>query len=84
MTRLGGNVSEGDRPGARLGFYLHLVGYVLINGILIALNRRWTPGAHWFYWPLIAWGLGVALHGASVTLHWRFWPRAWEGPRTDR
>jgi hypothetical protein len=56
------------RAGAKLGWYTHLAVYLLVNAFLIAISelgfghRRWTP------FPLLGWGLGVALHGISVFL----------------
>jgi len=61
------------------GFYLHLLGYVLMNALLFAVNVVTSRGSWWFQWPLIAWGLGVAAHGACISFGWRFWPKRWEG-----
>lgn len=50
----------------KLGFYIHLVAYMLVNGLLIAINLIATPGTYWFIWPLIGWGVGLVLHGLSI------------------
>ena len=54
------------RAGAKLGWYVHLTIYVLVNLSIFAAayfgfrSRPWNPFA------TIGWGLGLALHGLSV------------------
>jgi len=35
---------------------------------LVVINIFTAPRTLWFVWPLIGWGLAVALHGARVFL----------------
>ncbi len=56
------------RAGAKLGFYIHLMVYVLVNLLLLAINLQLTPGRVWFLWPLCGWGVGIICHGATVFL----------------
>ncbi len=51
---------------ARIGFYKHLISYVLVNLFLLAVNLITSPGALWFYWPLLGWGIALASHGLRV------------------
>jgi hypothetical protein len=51
---------------ARLGFYIHLAVYVLVNALLVAINLTTSPDALWFYWPLGGWGIGVVFHALAV------------------
>ncbi len=44
------------------GFIIHLIVYVLINIGLVILNLLVNPEAIWFFWPLIGWGIGIAMH----------------------
>lgn len=39
----------------------HLVIFAFINGVLIAYNLLWMPEFHWFYFPLLGWGLGLIM-----------------------
>ena len=39
------------RAGAKLGFYIHLVVYVVVNCFLVAINLVYTPQRLWFFWP---------------------------------
>jgi predicted membrane channel-forming protein YqfA (hemolysin III family) len=50
------------------GFLIHLGIYVLVVGLLAALNLYRNPGNLWFIWVLIGWGIGVAAHGLALLL----------------
>ncbi len=39
-------------------FSAHLVVYVLVNTMLIAINFIYSPEVIWFFYPLIGWGIG--------------------------
>jgi len=54
------------RAGAKLGWYFHAAVYVVVNLGLIALAV--ARGRNWAMFPLIGWGVGLALHGLSVFL----------------
>ncbi len=45
------------------GFYHHLTAYVVVNAVLLVINMLTSPGHYWFFWPLLGWGIGVAIHG---------------------
>jgi len=53
---------------ARFDFYTHLGVYVVIITFLALLNYILSPGRYWVIWPMIFWGLAVALHGVSALL----------------
>ncbi len=48
------------------GFYTHLVVYVLVNSFLFLLNIIGSPDKLWFFWPLLGWGIAIALHALRV------------------
>lgn len=54
------------RAGAKMGWYVHACMYVLVNGFMFALT--WLGMAHrpWSMYPVLGWGLGLALHGIAV------------------
>ena len=60
------------RVGMKIGFAIHAFVYLLVNVGLYVLNSV-TGGAHWSHFPLLGWGLGLAIHGivvaASLTTH---------------
>ena len=43
-------------------FSVHLVVYVLVNAMLIAINFIYSPEDIWFFYPLIGWGIGITAH----------------------
>ncbi len=51
-------VSEEEKKG----FLAHLVVYVLVNAMLIAINFIYSPETIWFFYPLIGWGIGISMH----------------------
>jgi hypothetical protein len=47
---------------AKRSFSVHLVVYVLVNAMLIAVNFIYSPKVIWFFYPLIGWGIGISMH----------------------
>jgi hypothetical protein len=54
------------RAGAKLGWYIHAVVYVVVNLGLLALSEYGMGGRRWTIFPVLGWGLGLLLHGISV------------------
>ena len=54
------------RAGAKLGWYVHAVFFVLVNAVIFAISRYGFGHRPWSVFPLLGWGLGLALHGVSV------------------
>jgi hypothetical protein len=51
------------------GFLVHLVAYILVNAMLIAINLTYSPKNIWFFYPLIGWGIGITMH-YLFGVHW--------------
>ncbi len=51
---------------AKLGFYVHLAVYIVVNALLVLVNINTTPEHLWFQWTLIGWGIGLFFHGMGV------------------
>ena len=47
------------------GFYAHLTVYLLVNLGLFVIDFASGSG-WWFYWPLVGWGVAVAIHAVFV------------------
>lgn len=47
-------------------FYSHLLVYMIIIPILIIINLKYTPNYHWFWFSMIGWGVGLALHALQI------------------
>ena len=58
------------------GFYLHVVGYLVVNVALVIINLLTSPEYLWFIWPLIGWGVGLVIHALSV--FGGLWGKSWE------
>jgi len=48
-------------------FHVHLIAYIAINAVLLAINAAETPPEGepikwWAIWPLTGWGIGLATH----------------------
>lgn len=56
------------RAGAKLGWYVHATVFVLVNLMLFALSSHGLGHRGWSLFPLLGWGLGLALHGIAVFL----------------
>ncbi len=52
------------RANAKLGWFMHASIYLIVNTFLVALSL-WH-GRAWAAFPLLGWGLGLAIHGAAV------------------
>ena len=51
------------RVEARMGFYIHLAVYLLVNTFLSILNMSFSSDYFWVIWPMIGWGSGLIIHG---------------------
>ena len=52
---------------AMTGFYIHLIVFVLVMVLLFVINwATLEDNVWWVIWPLLGWGLGVALHAFAV------------------
>jgi hypothetical protein len=44
---------------------MHLATYVVVNSALVGFNLM-SSGKMWAIYPILGWGIGVALHAVSV------------------
>ena len=57
------------RLKAKQGFKIHAAIYLLVNALLLVIWAT-TTGERYFWpgWPMLGWGLAVAIHGWSTYL----------------
>ena len=55
------------RLEARRDFRTHLTVYAAVMALLVGIWLVSGGGYFWPIWPAMAWGLGLVLHGASLT-----------------
>ncbi len=56
------------RAGAKLGWYLHAALFLSVNLLIFAISEYGWGHRSWSVKPMLGWGLGLVLHGASVWL----------------
>ncbi|MCX6086087.1 MAG: 2TM domain-containing protein [Caldiserica bacterium] len=81
MTELEQYQKAKDRVQEIKGFYAHVAMYLLVNVALAVLNLatlKKNDGIIWFIWPLIGWGIVLAVHAISVFGIGRFLGKDWE------
>lgn len=54
------------RAGAKLGWYVHALVYLAVNGGMLLAWQLGLRSRPWPLPPMLGWGLGLALHGISV------------------
>ena len=52
------------RANAQLGWLVHAGVYLAVSTGLVVLS--WIQGRPWAMFPVLGWGLGLAIHGAVV------------------
>ena len=59
-------------------FYRNLLSYIIVIPILIYINLRFSNVFHWFWFPVIGWGMGVLFHGLEAFGFGLFLGKGWE------
>ena len=59
-------------------FYINLTAYLSVNILLFVINYLTAKGDWWFIFPLIGWGIGVAIHGLVTYLDYNRRTSSWE------
>ena len=54
------------RVRAKSDFRNHLVVYVVVNALLVAIWVATGAGYFWPVWPMAGWGVGIVLHAWTV------------------
>lgn len=50
----------------KIDFRRHLRTYLVMSGFFIALNIMGGSDQFWAIWPILGWGIGVAMQGLSL------------------
>ena len=66
------------------GFYAHLISYVLVIPILIAVNILYSPEYMWVWWTTLGWGVGVISHGMTVYEVFNLFGADWERKQVEK
>jgi hypothetical protein len=52
----------------KIGFFIHLTAYLVVNSGLTLFNLLVVPEKLWAFWPLLGWGIGLLFHGMATFL----------------
>jgi hypothetical protein len=64
------------RATMQRAFYRHVMIYIVVNALLVALNLLKDPNHLWFQWGMLGWGIGLLVHGLNVySYRWFASPR---------
>ena len=66
------------RATMQLAFYRHVMIYLVVNALLVAVDLLKDPNHLWFQWGLLGWGIGLLVHGLNVYSY------RWLGSRRDQ
>lgn len=56
------------RAEAKFGFFVHVMVFAAVMGLLLVINLVTSASYLWVIWPLVGWGLALGLHAARVYL----------------
>ncbi|MFD0962831.1 2TM domain-containing protein [Pseudofulvibacter geojedonensis] len=59
-------------------FYGSLVAYVIVIPFLIFINLKTYSGVHWFWFPMLGWGIGLAFQAYEVYGKDKYFGKSWE------
>ena len=48
------------------GFYVHFGVYLSVGLFFLLMNLATSPGDWWFFFPMLPWGIGLAIHYLTV------------------
>lgn len=60
------------------GFYSSLIAYCIVIPFLIYINLEYVPQFHWFWFPIMGWGIGLTFQAFKAFAYNPFLGRGWE------
>jgi len=60
------------------GFYSSLIAYCIVIPFLIFINLKYVSQFHWFWFPMMGWGIGLIFHGFKAFAYNPFLGKDWE------
>lgn len=60
------------------GFYSSLIAYCIVIPFLMYINFTYVPQFHWFWFPMMGWGIGLTFQGFKAFAYNPFLGRDWE------
>lgn len=66
------------------GFYYSLISYLLVIPFLIFINYKTYWGFHWFWFPLLGWGMGLIFQAYNVFVNDGILGQSWEKRKIEQ
>ena len=60
------------------GFYSSLIAFCIVIPFLIYINLEYVPQFHWFWFPIMGWGIGLVFQAFKAFAYNPFLGRGWE------
>ena len=60
------------------GFYSSIIAFCIVIPFLIYINLKYVPQFHWFWFPIMGWGIGLVFQGFKAFAYNPFLGRNWE------
>ena len=60
------------------GFYSSIIAYCIVIPFLIYINLKYVPQFHWFWFPMMGWGIGLTFQAFKSFAYNPFLGRGWE------
>jgi len=60
------------------GFYSSLIAFCIVIPFLIYINLKYVPQFHWFWFPIMGWGIGLVFQAFKAFAYNPFLGRGWE------
>lgn len=67
-----------ERVEEMKGFYSSLIAYCIVIPFLIFINLKFVPQFHWFWFPMMGWGIGLTFQAFKAFAYNPFLGRGWE------
>ncbi|SDX32249.1 hypothetical protein SAMN05444411_104207 [Lutibacter oricola] len=60
------------------GFYSSLIAYFIVIPIFMYINLNYVPQFHWFWFPMLGWGIGMIFQGFKAFSYNPILGKGWE------
>ena len=55
-----------ERVEEMKGFYASIISFCIVIPFLIFINLKYSPEFHWFWFPIMGWGIGLTFQGLKA------------------
>ena len=55
-----------EQAKAKVEFRIHVFTFIAVMILMAMINLLTSPEHLWFIWPMLGWGIGIAVHALRV------------------